>query len=480
MLLKLNTIKSRCRRAAPHFLLVICAIGTFAAFFSNGSTNVALPALRTTFGITVSQSTIIVVSFSLICGILTLPLGRLGDLIGYKKMYVGGQAMVFIGSLLTGLFSFSLITLVCFRAVMAVGCAMVQAVTQALLQRSYPADQRGKIMGINSACLSACGLLAPLIGGLIIDWLHWRGIFLILVPFSALALILSWIYMEDFEGRRVSVDYAGALLLMLFLTALMLLFNGRVLELDMGLMAVFGGISVAALILFIFREKKAKEPLLELDFFRCKGFLIGNLGFLAGYGVSGILQVSLTYYISYTRGYSSTVTSLFVMIHGLMMTLMASGIGALSDKIGTKRLCVAGMLCQLVGITGYQFIGPTSGDVYLILCLVMFGFGSGLFYAPATSMVMGSIPPENGGLAAGMVSTMRNIAAALGNTVFSIVIASRTPVYAARNYSEALSYVCAMKDVLKIAVAAVFIALCLFLYLYVSERRTSGAAGKQT
>ena len=461
--------------ASGAFLLVIVGLGTLATSFANGSTNIALPILREYFDITVSQSTIITISFSLVGAILTLPLGRIGDLIGYKKMYVGGIIANIIGTVLTGVFARTMVMFIVFRAIMALGNSMVMSVTQALLQRSFPPEKRGQIMGINSAMLSATGLISPLLGGLILDNYNWMAVYYATIPVAVIVLILVLIFMEDFKGTKIRIDYGGALLLVVFLSSLMLVLNGRVLKFNTTIMIVLGVICLIGLLLFILRERKCSFPLIDLKIFKYKKFALGNVAFFVGYATSGILGTSLTYYINYTRGYTSTITSLFVMIHGFMMALMASFTGTLSDKIGPLKLSVAGAFFQMAGLFGYAFAAPTSSDVFLVIMLFVYGFGSGLFYAPTTSMVMGAIPVEMGGVASGTMSTMRNIGGGIGTTFFSLMVAGYAARHSGMGIGEAESYVIALHTILIICGAAFFVAMCLMIYLLINDTRKKKA-----
>ena len=471
------TQKSNKRIASGAFLLAIVGLGTFSSSFANGSTNLALPILREFFNITVSQSTIITISFSLVGAILTLPLGRIGDLIGYKKMYVGGLIASIVGTILTGLLARSMVVFIAFRAIMALGNSMIMSVTQALLQKSFPPEKRGQIMGINSAMLSASGLISPLLGGVILDNFNWMAVYFATIPIAVIVLILVLIFMEDFKGTKIRIDYGGALLLIVFLSSLMLVLNGRVLKFNATLMIALGVICVIGLLLFILRERKCSFPLIDLKIFKYKRFTLGNIAFFIGYATSGIVGTSLTYYINYTRGYTSTITSLFVMIHGFMMAIMASFTGTLSDKIGPLKLSIAGAFFQTAGLLGYALAVPiTSSDTFLVIMLFVFGFGSGLFYAPTTSMVMGAIPVEMGGVASGTMSTMRNVGGGIGTTFFSLMIAGYAAAHAAQGIGEAESYCIALQRVQFISAAAFFIAMCLMIYLYIDDKKKKKSA----
>ena len=463
------------RIASGAFLLAIVGLGTFSTSFANGSTNLALPILREFFNITVSQSTIITISFSLVGAILTLPLGRIGDLIGYKKMYVGGIIASIIGTLLTGLFARTMVMFILFRAIMALGNSMVMSVTQALLQKSFPPEKRGQIMGINSAMLSASGLISPLLGGVILDNFNWMAVYFATVPIAVIILILVLIFMEDFKGIKIKIDYLGALLLIIFLSSLMLVLNGRVLKFNAAIMIGLGVICLIGLLLFILRERKCSFPLIDLKIFKYKKFALGNIAFFVGYGTSGIVGTSLTYYINYTRGYTSTITSLFVMIHGFMMAIMASFTGTLSDKIGPLKLSIAGAFFQMAGLLGYAYAAKTTSDVFLVIMLFIYGFGSGLFYAPTTSMVMGAIPVEMGGVASGTMSTMRNVGGGIGTTFFSLMVAGYAATHAAQGIGEGESYVIALHAILLIGAASFFIAMCLMIYLLINDTRKKKA-----
>ena len=169
-------------------------------------------------------------------------------------------------------------------------------------------------------------------------------------------------------------------------------------------------------------ENKAEAPLLDFRLLKNKNFTLGFLGCLLAYIVSSGVNTALPFFIQNIKMETATISTLCTMAFPLIMGTFGPFTGGWCDKKGPYKFMLAAMIIQCVAVIGYCTLGPNSPLAMVIICVALYGIGGGLFYAPITSMVMGSVPPHSGGVASGMMSTSRNLGAGIGITVFSLAV----------------------------------------------------------
>lgn len=420
---RLSTSRPACLKRGPGWVLfVITLIGTFSASYPLGSLNVLLPTVAKDLNIDTSLIVLVNIAYSLICGVLTLPFGRWGDRIGYQKLFIMGQIVLLIGGALSTALSLNFILLVLFRCVIAVGAAMVLSVVQAMLAQAFPGI-RGRMMGLYSLSISYTGAFSPLISGGIADSFgDWHAALAFGMIFSAAALVLGLIFLGQFDCKPTKADRLGTLLLMLTLSSLLLALNARTITIPVPVMIALLAVFVVALIFFIRTENKAIAPLLDFKLLKNKNFTLGFLGCLLGYTVSNGCSTALPFFIQDIKMQTATVCSLCTMAFPLVMGTFGPFTGAWCDKRGPYKYMLAAMIIQALAVIGYCTLGTESPLALVVICVFLYGLGGGLFYAPITSMVMGSVPPNAGGVASGMMSTARNLGSGIGATIFSLCI----------------------------------------------------------
>lgn len=402
-------------------MFAIALIGTFSAFYPHGSLNVLLPVIAKELAIDTSLIVIINIAYSLLSGVLTLPFGRLGDRIGYQKLFLAGQIILIAGNILGALFSANFVLLILFRCILSVGAAMVQSVVQAMLAQAYPSN-RGRMMGLYSMSVSYSGSFSPLISGALSDCMGWRLAMSFGVIFSVAALFLGLIFLGQFQCKPTRSDRLGTALLVITLSSLMIALNARTVTIPTYLMIALLAVFVISLVFFIRTENRAEAPLLDFKLLKNKNFALGFIGCLLGYIASTGSNTALPFFIQDIKLQTATVSSLCTMGFSLVMGTLGPFTGGWCDKKGPYKFMVAAMSIQTVAMIGYTTLSETSPLGMVVACVVLYGLGGGLFYAPITSMVMGSVPPSSGGVASGMMSTARSLGGGIGATIFSLVI----------------------------------------------------------
>ena len=462
------------RRGPTWIIFAIALIGSFSAGYPHGAINVLLPTIAADLSIDTSLIVIVSIAYSLVSGVLTLPFGRLGDRIGYQKLFIMGQAVLLAANLLSGFLAVSLIPLVLLRALLAVGAAMVQSVVQAMLAQAYP-NSRGRMMGIYSMSVSYSGAFSPFISGAVSDASSWRMALMFGGIFSAAALILGIVFLGKFQCRPTRSDRLGTALLVITLSSLLMAFNARTITITTPVMIALLAVFAVALILFIRVENRAEAPLLDFRLLRDKRFALGFVGCLLGYIVSTGTNQALPFFIQNIKGQTATVSSLCTMGFTLVMGTLGPFTGGWCDKKGPFRYMLAAQCIQTAAVVGYATLNEGSPLAFVVACVVIYGLGGGLFYAPITSMVMGSVPPSSGGLASGMMNTARNLGAGIGASIFSLVVG-----IVAANSSAALTanqvYVNGQRAVMFIMLALNVLNIILMLTLYLTFGRKKKAA----
>ncbi|MNX05649.1 Multidrug resistance protein stp [compost metagenome] len=421
-------------RAADHgkwWVLVSVGISTFMSALDGSVVNTILPVVSHDYGSPVSYVEWVITVYLLVISALLLGFGRLGDMHGYKRVYLTGCVLFVIGSALCGA-SPTLHGLVAFRALQAIGAAMLYANSPAILTNSFPASQRGRALGLQ-ATMTYLGLsVGPALGGWLTDQLTWRSVFYINVPVGIVALAFGAYFIPARKAVPTDArfDWLGASAFGLGLIALLLGLNQGaswgwrsppILALFALALAMFGG--------FLAIERASPEPMLKLNLFN-REFSAASASAVLNYiAVSGSLFL-LPFYLIQGRGLTPAQVGLTLSMQSLTMALCAPLSGALSDRIGTRLPAAAGMLLLAIGLGILSRLGPTTPHPHILLGLAVLGLGTGIFISPNNCSLMGAAPPEDQGLAGGILATARNVGMVLGvgltGAVFTSIL-SRYP-----------------------------------------------------
>jgi EmrB/QacA subfamily drug resistance transporter len=359
---------------------------------------------------------------------LLLFYGRLGDIWGYKKIYLSGLAGFVVTSALCG-FSQSIHWLIAFRALQGLAAGMMMSVPYAIIVRAFPDAERGKALGVN-AIMVALGLaIGPSLGGLITAHLGWRFVFLINVPIGIAAAIWGHRVIPEEKGEPGRLDIPGAVLAFLTLLSLLLLVN-RFHQWD-----VFS-ISCACIfplcaVGFVFREKGTPQPMLRLDLFSNRPFSLANFAALLNFMSQYILVFVTPFYLQRVLHYASDQVGLVMTSFPVVVLAVAPLAGSLSDRIGSRFLSCAGAAICALSLVLLSRLLTTSGYQVTALSVAwrlgLFGLGTGLFQSPNNSTVMGNAPRPHLGVASGILATMRNMGMVLGIATAGAVLYTFVP-----------------------------------------------------
>ncbi len=407
-------------------ILITVMVASFLGRLDGTIVNLALPQIIKDFGITVSQASWISTAYIIANAIFVPIFGKLGDLIGRKKLYIAGIVGFVISSVLAGL-SFNLESLIIFRVLQAITVSIDYPIALSIIAYTFEdKSQRAQAMGLWSAIFAVSAVFGPLLGGPLIDHFSWRSVFYINLPIGAVGTYLAWKYIEETVKETKGLknfDIAGALLLGISLGVLVLVLDqGQ----GWGWMSVKSWISyivtTISMYAFVKTEKNAKEPVVDLKFFKIPAFTAAIItSFITFMGMMGGMFI-LPVFIQNYLGYTVTQTGLLFIPMAIGMMIAAPLGGKLSAKIEPRYLTAVGMLIGAYAM--YSFSGIdikwTGWDVAYRMFIMAFGLGIGM--APLTNAATSTVPVHEIGIASSVLSLARNIAGAFGIAIFATIL----------------------------------------------------------
>lgn len=401
---------------------------TLGALFSvlSGSTlMIALPEIMKDLNASMNIIMWTVMIYMLVLTILVPSIGRVADMIGRKNLFVSGFIVFTIGSVLCG-FSVSGGELLLFRFVQSVGGALLIANSTPIVADAFPKNELGKALGINGMVISVASVIGPILGGILIRF-GWRFIFFFNVPIGILGTIWAIIQLREIEGlpEKQKFDWGGTITFTIGMTSflLALTFGGFFGWIHFSIAILFF-IAVIFLVLFWYIESKIEQPMLDLELFKTRILTFAFSSTLLNGVARGAIVFLLVFYFQGIKGIDPLVSGMLLAPFALSMMIMAPISGWLSDKIGSRELSSVGLFISAIGMLGMVFISADSSLVGLCIWMFISGLGSGMFFSPNTSAIMGSVPVERRGIAAGVRSMMNNAGSVISIAISMAIIST--------------------------------------------------------
>jgi EmrB/QacA subfamily drug resistance transporter len=425
--------------------LAAVAFGLFMIMLDNTVVNVALPSIERDLNVSISSLEWIVTAYALTFAALLITGGKLGDLMGRRRIFVIGIAIFTLSSLACGLAP-SAGFLIGARAVQGVGAALMNPASLSIITATFPPRERGQAIGIWAGVSAMALAIGPLVGGLIVDNINWNWIFFINIPVGVLGIIVSQLVIKESRdtSHEQSVDLPGLLTSSAGLFALTYALiegnkHGWTSPEILGLFAA----AVVLLVAFVVLEHRQRLPMLDLSLFRIGSFTGSNLvAMLVSLGMFGVFFfVSL--YIQNILGWTPTQAGASFLPMTLLIILVAPIAGKLSDRVGSRWLMGGGMTLVSVSLLLYQRVGLHSTFWTLLPAMLLGGVGMALTMSPMTAAAMSSVPVDKAGVGSGVLNSFRQLGGSLGIALMGAILASyvtappRSPL-AARQFVDGL------------------------------------------
>jgi EmrB/QacA subfamily drug resistance transporter len=398
-----DTSKPSSRPAA----LLVTTVGSFLTPFLTSSIAIALPSIGKQLSMNAIMLGWVPTAYLLAAAMFLVPLGRIADIYGRKKIFTLGVFIYAVASVFSAL-STSAAMLISVQVLEGIGAAMIMGTAIAILTSVFPANERGRALGINVAAVYIGLSLGPFLGGLLTQHFGWRSIFWVNVPLCLLIIaLLFWKLKGEWaEARGEKLDVAGSIIYSLTIIAIMYGFTQ--LPDILGVVLILAG--AAGLVGFIRWEIKAKSPVLDIGLFRNNTvFALSNVAALINYSATFAVSFLLSLYLQYIKGFNPEHAGLVLIAAPVMQAIFSPAAGRLSDKIEPRIVSSAGMGLTVIGLAFFIFLNNATNLLYIVAGLVIIGLGFAFFSSPNVNAVMSSVDRKYYGVASATLATMRQI-----------------------------------------------------------------------
>jgi EmrB/QacA subfamily drug resistance transporter len=398
--------------------MLLSSLGTSSA-------NVALPTLALDFGASFQQVQWVVLAYLLAVTTLIVSVGRLGDIIGRRRLLLVGISLFTAASVFCGVAP-TLWLLIVARAAQGLGAAVMMTLSMAFIGETVPKERTGTAMGLLGTMSAIGTALGPSLGGFLISGFGWQAIFLVNAPLGILTFLLAHHYLPVDsrmpKTNRAGFDKVGTLLLALTLAAYalaMTIGRGSFGALNLGLLLA----AAAGIGLFVFAEARSSSPLIRLAIFREPGL---SAGIIMSALVSTVLMATLVigpFYLSRSLGLNAGLVGIVMSIGPLVVALAGVPVGRFVDSLGARRMTVLGLIGIAAGSLMLSMIPASFGISGYIIPIVVITFGYAIFQTANNTFVMKDVRPEQRGVISGVLNLSRNLGLITGTAVMGAVFA---------------------------------------------------------
>jgi EmrB/QacA subfamily drug resistance transporter len=396
--------------------LAAMCFALFMIMLDNTVVNVALPSIQDDLGVSLSGLEWTVNIYTLTFAVLLVTGGRLGDILGRRKMFLFGVVVFAVSSAAIGLAPGEG-WLVAGRALQGAGAAFMMPATLSIITVTFPPEERGKAIGTWAGVSALALAIGPVVGGALAEYVSWRAIFFLNLPVAVGAVVVTLFATHESrdETKSHAIDWPGIAALSVGLSALVLaLVEGNAWGWSSGRIVALLAAAVAGLGIFAVIEPRVREPMVDFSLFRSRTFLGANfVAFIVSFAMFAMFFFTALY-MQNILGYSAVQAGVRFLPSTLMIVLIAPLSGRLADRVGPRPLMVAGLTLTAVALFLQTRITVDTGYGLLLPAFVVMGIGMALVMSPMSTAAMNSVAPEKAGVGSGILSMSRMVGATFG------------------------------------------------------------------
>jgi EmrB/QacA subfamily drug resistance transporter len=429
------------------------SVGLFMIMLDNTVVNVALPSIKASLGLSLSELEWVVAGYALTFAAFMLTGGKLADLLGRRFIFMAGL-VIFTGASLACGFAPNGGFLIGARVVQGLGGAMMNPATLSIITATFPPRQRGTAIGIWAGVSAMALAIGPLVGGVLTEHVNWNWIFFINVPIGIAALITVPFLIDESRdtSREQRPDVPGLVTSAIGLFALTFAFI-EANSYGWTSWQILGAFAVAAVSLaaFVVLELRQRVPMLDLSLFRNRTFSGANVAMLfVGLAMFGtFFYVSL--YMQNVLGYTPVQTGASFLPMTVLIILIAPQAGRLSDRFGSRWLVGGGMTLLAIMLFYFSTLGANASFWAILPGLIIGGVGMGSTMTPTTAAAMSAVSVDKAGVGSAVLNSMRQVGGSLGIAVMGAIVASGVDSALASGSTPTDAFLNGFHDALRVA-----------------------------
>ena len=403
-----------------NIILLICTVLSFFTVFAVNAVMVVIPSIASEFHMSNIVQNWITIIFLLVVAVMSVPAGQISGKYGLKKVTILSIILFIIISIVNVLITSAEAFLAC-RFILGISLSFINVTSMAMIVSAFKPEERGKALGINITGVYVGLSLSPVLGGILNYHLGWRSVVLFGVPFLfvILALLLTKIDEEWITFADIPLDIKGSFSYGIGMVLFM--YGFTILNTPLGVLLTILGIII--LIIFGLIELRQPHPVFDIRFFKNRKFLSSNFASLCAYLATFAVTTILNYHLQYIKGFDSQSAGMVLLVAPLCQVVLAPIAGRLSDKYVPQILAAIGMALGTISLFLFSFLSAETPIEFLIMSMIIYGVGFGLFSPPNTNVIMSSVPPKDTSVASAAVSTMRTVGQAMSMGILTLVFA---------------------------------------------------------
>ena len=393
---------------------------SFFTVFAVNAVNIVIPSIAAEFHMSNIVQNWVTIIFLLVVAVLSVPAGQISGKYGLKKVTNLSIILFIIISIANVLVTSQEQFLAC-RFILGISLAFINVTSMAMIVNVFPPEERGKALGINITGVYVGLSLSPVIGGIMNYNLGWRSVVLFGVPFMflILALLLTRISDEWSSFENMPLDLKGSLTYGIGIVLFM--YGFTVLNTQPGMILTVLGVII--LVIFGLIELRQSYPVFDIRFFKNHKFLSANFASLCAYLATYAVTTILNYHLQYIKGFDSQTAGMILLVAPLCQVVLAPIAGRLSDRFVPQILAAIGMALGTISLFLFSSLDTSTSMGFLIVAMIIYGVGFGLFSPPNTNVIMGSVPAKDTSVASAAVATMRTVGQAMSMGILTLVFA---------------------------------------------------------